>query len=232
MSFWAFVAILAILGVMFGALYISKIADTRQKEEQQKRKHIRDLRNDLLDIDEIINTLFIYDRNPELISTLSRKMMSLIQEGLKLLPGDEQLLRDLTDIQQIESRVEALLAEPQDPEIPTSDRQIYILKKHFIKTIRFVRELQSVGEINELEASQHKSRLMKNALLLEVKAYRNHGEDARQRGEISSAANYLKHAKELLINSDLTFADKTDQIKAVSREISGLYVTLPDHPEK
>ncbi len=27
MSFWAFVGILAILGVMFGALYLSKLAD-------------------------------------------------------------------------------------------------------------------------------------------------------------------------------------------------------------
>ena len=231
MSFWAFVGILVILGIMFGALYLSKLADRQQQIEQQKRKQIRTMRNDLVDIDELINTLLIYDRDTDLLVILAKRMKKSIEDGLILLPNNEDLLADMSDLERTFTSIQSFIDAPQEPEVPNSDRQIFLIKKHFARAVRLIREMQITGDITELEAGQHRTRLMKNALLLEVKAYRKHGENAKERGEISSAANYLKHAKELLVGSDLKFAEKTDHIKSVSRAISALYVTMPNHDE-
>ncbi len=189
------------------------------------------MRNDLVDIDELINTLFIYDKNPDLLEILAKKMKKSIEEGLILLPNNEDLVNDMSDLERIFEKIQGLNETPVDPEIPNSDRQIFLIRKHFARAIRFIKELQMTGEITELEAGTHRVRLMRNALLLEVKAYRKHGDDAKQRGEISSAANYLKHAKELLVSSDLKFPEKTDEIKSVSRAISALYMTIPEHEQ-
>jgi hypothetical protein len=234
MSFWAFIAILAILGVMLGSLYLSKLATDREIQEIEKKKKIRTLRNDLIDIDEILNTLLVYDRDTNLLFTLSKRMQSLIQQGLNLLPSDENLATDLSDLEKINQQIQALSNEPIEPEIPVSDRQIFLMKKHFSRTIRLIKELHTEGLIDELHASNHRARLIRNSLLLEVKAYRSQGDDAREKGETSSAANFYKHAKELLVNSDVKFPEKMDHIKQISRKISGLYITIkqPDSDDK
>lgn len=228
MTFWAFIGILVILGVMFGALYVSKIASNRQEEENEKRRKIRTMRNDLVDTDELINTLIVYDRDPELLTIIADKMEQIIQEGLSLLPNNEELQGDLNALNKTRERIEQLRATPEEPENPGTDRQITLIKKNFSRTIKLLKVIQASGHISELETGQHRTRLIQNSLLLEVRAYQSQGKEAHARGEISTAANFLKHAKELLVNSEIKFKEKTDKIKEVSREISGLYVTHPD----
>lgn len=232
MSFWAFIAILVILGIMFGALYLSKMATIREEAELEKKKRIRSMRNDLIDIDELIHTLLVYDRNPELLSAFALKMEKVINEGLQLLPGNEDLLRDLADLEKTNQQINALREQAKDPETPSSDRQIFLIKKNFSKTIKLLKELQANGEVTELEAGNHRARLVRSSLLLEVDAYRKQGNDAKARGETSSAANFFKHAKELLVNTDIKFTDKTQHIKNISRDISNLYVSEPSTEDK
>jgi hypothetical protein len=74
---------------------------------------------------------------------------------------------------------------------------------------------------------------MKNTLLLEVTAYRKQGDEAQEKGETSAAANFYKHAKELIVSSEIKFPEKMDQIKQISRKISGLYITIkPENAEE
>ena len=129
MSFWAFIAVLAILGVMLGSLYLSKLAANRENQEIEKKKKIRILRNDLIDIDEILNTLLVYDRNTDLLTLLVNRMKSLIDQGLHLLPNNEELARDLADLEKIKQTIQGLIDQPREPETPVSDRQIFLMKK-------------------------------------------------------------------------------------------------------
>jgi len=231
MSFWGFVGILLILGVMTGALYISKLAINREIEEQNRRKKIQEIRNELIDVDELVHTLMVYDRNVDLLDALQRRILKDINEGLRLIPDNEALRNDYADLQRLSSQINVLREAPKAPETPSSDRQIFLLKRHFARAVKLIREMQSHGDIDELSGNNHRARLMRNALILEVDAYRKQGEEAKLKGEVSSAANFYKHAKELLVDSEHKFADKTERLQEVSREISGLYVTLTDQNE-
>jgi len=232
MSFWGFVGILLILGVMGGALYMSKYATQKEDEIQQRKQKIRNLRNNLIDIDDLMHTLLIYDRNAELLQLFARQMEVIISDGRNLIPDDEDLKNDALDLEKINAQINALAITPEEPEIPASDRQIFLIKKQFIKAIKLIKQLHIEGIVDELTGRNHRARLQRNALVLEVQAYKKQAIEARDKGDTSSAANFYKHAKELLVNSEIQFADKTDQIQQVSRDISSLYVTPTESPKQ
>ena len=231
MTFWGILSMLALIGVILGSLFVTKLSLKYQEDESKKKQRARELRTELVDVDEIVNTLMIYDRNLELIEVLLRYMTDRIQAGLKLLPNSEELLQELKDVDQLNARAQSLLKEPARPETPSSDRQIFLVKKHFARAIKFIRELQAEGYFDDMASSDHRARLTQNALLLEVEAYQVQGEGAQASGDVSSAANFYKHAKEMLVNSELRFPEKSDYIKEISRKISGLYVTMPNNDE-
>lgn len=228
MSFWGFIGILAILAVMAISLYVSKIAADRQQKDIEFKQKARNLHRKVLDIDEMINTLLIYDRDIGLLTVFKNEMLETTSEGLKLVSQSEILRSDMLNIRTIEQKIEALANNPKPPAIPGSDQQIHLMKKHFYLAVKLLKELQNTGKISSAQGRENTSRLNQNSLILEVKAYRNQGIKARDLGEISNAANFFKYAKELLVQSEQTFEDKTELIKQVSRDISGLYVTLPD----
>ncbi|MEJ2075553.1 MAG: hypothetical protein P8X79_19060 [Reinekea sp.] len=200
----------------------------QQEREQTKKHRVRELHSELVDLDEIVNTLLIYDLDVELINSMLRYMNDKVQIGLKILPDSEELLLELKDIDRLFAKSQALLNEPKAPGIPSSDRQIFIVKRHFVRSMKLIKQLQGEGYFDDMASSDHRSRLIRKALLVEVDAYQLQGDNAYKSGEISSAANFYKHAKELLIGSDLRFPEKTQYIKNLSKKISGLYETLPD----
>jgi len=230
MIFFDFVVILAIIGIMFGGIYVSKSAANREEAVQMRRRKIRELRNELVDIDELLHTLLVYDRNTDLLDSLHNRMLTDLNQGLSLMPGSEDLNEDLQALEAIKEQIEQLKASPMDPEVPKSDRQISLLKRHFSRAVKFIRVITSQGHMDQGACDIHRNRLLSNSILLEVSAYRQQGQDAKERGEINSAASFYKHAKELLVNTELKFDDRLALIKTVSLEISGLYMTHKDNP--
>jgi len=230
MSFFDFVVILAIIGVMLGALSVSKSATNREQAAQMRRKKIRDLRNELVDIDELLHTLLVYDRNTDLLDSLHDRMLTDLNQGLRLLPDSEDLIEDLQALDTLKAQIEQLKVTPLAPEVPKSDRQIFLLKRHFSRATKFIRDMTAQGDMDQQACEIHRNRLQTSSVMLEVSAYRRQGHDAKERGEIASAANFYKHAKEVLTNTELKFDDRLPLIKTVSREISGLYLTHKDDP--
>lgn len=213
------------------ALYLSKLATNRELEIQELKRQARTIHRKFLDLDELANILLVYDRNTDLLNAITKEMVNVADQGLKIKPDSEELRSDRLSIRSTEQKIQLLASSPAEPEIPASDQQIYLLKKHFIRAQKLVKELHSTGKIPTDQADDHATRLSQNALLLEVKAYRQQGSQAQAQGETSNAANFFKYAKELLVKSELTFESKTEQIKQVSREISSLYISLPEESE-
>lgn len=228
MSIWALVGILIFVLVIFGALYVSKLAVKREMEEQNKKRQVRNLRVDLSELEEIISTLLVFDRNPELLNSLLNEMEERIQQGFSIMSESKELDDEQNSLAKLRQSVDELENNAQ-PEVPTSDRQIHLMKSHFSRAIRKIREMQASSIVNEADASEHRQRLIKNTLLLEVKAYKRNGDEAKKQNELSTAANYYKYAKELLIGNELKFHEKTEMIKTISKSISSLYVSDHDH---
>ncbi|MFQ3283189.1 hypothetical protein, partial [Reinekea sp.] len=62
----------------------------------------------------------------------------------------------------------------------------------------------------------------------EFNAYVRQAEEAKALNNLGMAANFYKHAKDILHKSDVDIPNKNNEIKRISKEISGLYVTHAD----
>lgn len=228
MTFWGYIGSLAIVAIMLGALYTAKVAIAREEAVQADKKRIRELRTQLIDLDEVLRTLLIFDKNIELLIHLTNESKSIIERASALGHQQDVLKADEIDLNQVMLQMEALKQTPSEPDTPKTDRQILIIKKHFHRTQKMIKRLQMSGKIDEINARNHIKRLQKNSIMSEVDAYCLQAEEAKLVGEINVAANFYKHAKELLTGSNTLFPEKSDHIHRITRLIKELYETVPE----
>lgn len=223
MSIFGILAIVILIALIFGGLYISRWATLQQMEQQELRSRIRQRRVRLGEIEELFQTLLIYDRNTHLLETLQLMLVHEAQTLIDMAPQETATQRDFDYYQGLSERIAELGDLTNNPEIPLSDRQINLVKRHFGRTVKLLRMMTGRGEISELESVEHIQRLRRNSLMLEVEAYKQQGLQAKRNADYSSAASYFKHAKDLLAHTELNLDDKNQQIRTISRMISSLY---------
>lgn len=223
MSVFAILTMCLLIGLILGGLYISRLATQKQIEQQELRALLRQRRARLGEIEELFQTLLIYDRNPSLLNALHRVLLNEAEALAEMVPNDATSERDLTYYQELAKSVRQLGDLTDNPEIPISDRQINLIKRHFARTMKLIRLMAARGEMNEFEAPEHIKRLIRNTLMLEVEAYKHQGLTAKHNADYSSAASYFKHAKDLLTHTEILMDDKNQHIRTISRMISGLY---------
>ncbi|WP_411746999.1 hypothetical protein, partial [Reinekea sp.] len=166
MSFWGFIALLLLTCIMVGALYMAKKATNKELELQKRRNRIREIRSELADIDELLQTLLLYDRDVNLLYNLVNRMEKDISEGLTLIPNSPDLLEEKESLLKIRPKIIALTEEPLEPEIPGTDRQIFLVKRHFSQTLKLIRDFYQKGDIDEISFNQHRNRLLLNSIML------------------------------------------------------------------
>ncbi|GGX53451.1 hypothetical protein [Saccharospirillum salsuginis] len=223
MSWLAILILILLLGLIIGGLYISRMATVKQMEAQELKARLRQRRARLSEVEELFSTLMIYDRNPELLGALKDRLVQEAEVMVDMAPKDPACQRDLEYYQGLANDIDQLGDLQNQPETPTSDRQINIIKRHFGRTMKLIRNVMNRGEMNELSGHEHLARLKRNTLMLEVEAYKLQGQRAKENQDTSTAAAYFKHAKDMLIASDIPFDGKSKQIKTISRMITGLY---------
>jgi hypothetical protein len=211
------------LGLIAGGLYMSRVATAREQEAQALKARLRKLRSQQTQYEELLSTLLVYDRDPDLLHLIQQNLVEESQSLLAMDPGNVDSQHDVTYYQSLAEEIDNLGEKAHQPEIPSSDRQINLMKRHFGRAMKWIRTLNARGLISEAESHDHLNRLMRNSLLLEVEAYKVQGLNARDQNDLSAASSYYKHAKDLLIHSDVQLRDKPQQIKKISQLISGLY---------
>lgn len=223
MSFFAVFASLLLLALIFGGLYVSRLAASREEAARLIKARIRQHKSRQTELEELFTTLCAYDRNPDLLAIIQKLMLKEAELIGRLAPNSAEGLDNLEYYEGLTETIDALGDKANNPDIPGSDRQINIMKRHFARTIKVLRSLADHGDLPELSAHEHIKRLRHNSLILEVDAYKDQGIKAHDNGDLTSAGAYLKHAKDLLLHSDAHFEDKTRHIKEISRMIAGLY---------
>ena len=223
MSFFDILRTLTILAILLGALYASKAAIRKTEAAQFLRQKNRDLHNGLADNDELLHTLMLYDCNTDLLESLHSRMLTDFNQGLRLLPISDDFNGDLEVFETLKLQIEQLKANPITPRVPDSDRQIFLLKKHFIQAINLLGKMKYQGDIDERASDVHRVRLRVNSLMLEVSAFHKQGDEAKAEGNEDSAGRFYKHSKDILSKTDLRFDDRNELLKTLSRKISNLY---------
>ncbi|HET8904456.1 MAG TPA: hypothetical protein VFN16_10715 [Saccharospirillum sp.] len=223
MSIFAILFMLLMVGLIVGGLYLSRIATLKEQEAQAIRTRLRQLRSQQTQYEELFSTLMVYDRDPDLLHLIQQNLVEEAENLLEMDPSNQDSQRDVAYYQSLAEDINALGDKAHHPEIPSSDRQINLMKRHFGRAMKWIRNLNARGLISEVDSHEHLSRLTRNSLILEVEAYKRQGIEARDQQDLSAASSYYKHAKDLLIHSDVQISDKPQQIKKISQLITGLY---------
>lgn len=223
MSWFAIVIFILLVSLIVAGLYISRMATLKQMEQQELKSRLRQIRLRQGELEELYSTLMIYDRNPDLLNTLQGLLQHEAETMLEMAPNDPACQHDLEYYQGLSNDIAQLGDLAHQPETPTSDRQLNIIKRHFGRTIRLIRSQMALGDMGELAGNDHIARLTRNTLLLEVDAYKLQAKRARDNQDLSTAAAYYKHAKDMLLGTDISFDGKSNQVKAISRMIASLY---------
>lgn len=230
MSFFAVIAIILLLALMFGGLYISRMAHQREVEDGERREALRVRRSRQHKVEELFDTLMSYDRNPELLMHLQSMLVEDSHSLAELVPEDKHSQERLQYYQDLERTIDALGDNANQPLTPATDREILLMKRHFNRTAKLLKRRVTEGALSEGEADVHLERLRRRTLELEAEAYKFQAVQARDSGDLAVAAAYYKHAKDMLINSDIHYPEKTEQIRKLSRLIAGLYTSEFDEP--
>lgn len=223
MSIFAILFIVLMLGLIVGGLYISRVATLREQEAQAVKTRLRQLRSQQTQYEELFSTLMVYDRDPDLLHLIQQNLVEEAENLLAIDPANQDSQRDVIYYQSLAEEIGNLGDKAHHPEIPSSDRQINLMKRHFGRAMKWIRTLNARGLLSEVDSHEHLARLTRNSLILEVEAYKRQGLDARDQLDLSAASSFYKHAKDLLIHSDVQISDKPQQIKKISQLISGLY---------
>lgn len=223
MSLFAILFMISMVGLIIGGLYMSRVATQKEQEAQAIKARLRQLRSQQTQYEELFSTLMVYDRDPDLLHLIQQNLLEEAESLLAIDPSNQDSQRDVAYYQSLADDISSLGEKAHQPEIPSSDRQINLMKRHFGRAMKWVRALNGRGLISEMECHEYLARLTRNSLMLEVEAYKRQGLEARDQHDLSAASSFYKHAKDLLIHSDIHLNDKPQQIKKISQLISGLY---------
>ncbi|WP_428240930.1 hypothetical protein [Gynuella sp.] len=225
---WLTLLVFTLFLLMVFGLWISKKAAIREQQERELKAKLRKLKQLANDTEDIINVLKHYDGDPALMAIICEYFLSEHEQRAALAPHDRNITSDL---ERARLMCEELNAGTIEAEAPTNDRQIAELKRYAVKTYKLLRYMRHHHVISDHDMMAHTHRLRKKVLTLEVEAYLNQGEKSHKEEDHISAANYYKHAKDLLLSSDISYDGKTQEIKRISKLISGIFASEEDKKE-
>lgn len=210
---------------------MSNQASKKQQQKVQDKARIRKLKQLAVDVEEVLGTLRHYKTDPELLKLVCNYLIGETERRIQIDSENAEALADMERVRAIYADLENL-KDGKGGVIPANDRQIAIMKRHFIKTMKLVKHMSAKSTINEMEAQEHIRTLRHLMLRLEVDAYMSQAEKARLNEDNMTAGNLFKHAKEILVASEVGYDGKTEEIKNISKKIASLYTTVDSLKDK
>ncbi|BCE01225.1 hypothetical protein [Marinicellulosiphila megalodicopiae] len=206
--------------LLVSGLWFSKQILHREELAKKARSKARTVKQQITDIEDICTTLNMYDANVSLLTTIYSHIISLMQKVISLENTQENHIL----LEHYENKKNKLAETlPIKVGVPENDHQISILKRHTGKAITYLKGFIAQGLLNEYEGSEHITRLRRLKVQSEVDAFLLQGNKCEQKYDKITAASYYKHAKELLLSTDVNFDNQTEQIKSISKKISKIF---------
>lgn len=226
---FAFLMILFFTALMIGAVWLSRVAADKHRQEVELKQRARTIKQRLDEIASISQSLLQYDGDRALLDAITDFRIQQVKKRLEFLEGEDSE-GELSTARAFKDNLPELI-EQRDSELPDNDSDINHMKRQLFKAIKLIKLMQSQGYMMDNEVSEHVRRLKVITLKTEVNAYIQQGRQYVDNDERTTAATYFKHAKEMLVASELSFPDRARMIKRISKMIMGLYSTQEDEEE-
>lgn len=216
-----------LLVLVVGGIVIAKIAT--QEEEQQNAK-LSTARAYHLRLQEMIETLGVireYCGRQAIAIAIVDEMQYVVAlwQHLEMEEESENITFWQQRLEQLREEIGASedVLETSPLHAPDSERETAKLRKHVGRTLRMISKLAEQGGITGAQANEYKAFLRTLMLRCEVQSFIRIGDNHEAMGDRLKAAAYYKHAKEILISSELEFDGKTDKVKEIAKMVSGVY---------
>tara|TARA_B100001245_G_scaffold124329_1_gene91685 strand:+ start:53664 stop:54440 length:777 start_codon:yes stop_codon:yes gene_type:complete len=103
------------------------------------------------------------------------------------------------------------------------EQEIRYLRRQFSTVLKMLVPMVRSREISQNALHEYRSYLKTTLLRREVDTYILQGDNAAEKDNIATAANYYKAAKKRLIEFDVQFAEKSEMIKSVTDKAASLF---------
>lgn len=228
---WFFILTVILVSIMVVAVWLGRRATERQRQEMELRQRARLMRQRLEEIDDISSALFKYDGDRALLESVTDFRIRQIEKRNAMLGTvDQEAQAELEAAETFRNSLPDAL-ENRKRALPEEEHEINYMKKLIFKGIKLIKLMQTQGQISAIEVKDHVQRLRERMVKAEVNAYIQHGRALLKEEDRVNAAAYFKHAKEILVATDIRFPERTAMIKRISKMIWGVYSTQEDEEE-
>lgn len=229
MSVFPLLLILLFAALMLGGIGLARYSSVKQQEDLERRQRARALKQRIDEVAEISGVLLRYDGNPALMQAVTEFRIREIKRRLEYLQEADSD-GELQTAQAFLENLPETLSERR-PLLPTTDHDINHMKRYLFKAIKLVKLIQANGYVLEADMDTHARRLRILVLKTEVNAYVQQARQLLKEEDRISAASHFKHAKEILVASNISFPERSSMIKRISKMIWGIYSTQQDDDE-
>lgn len=203
--------------VMFGLVLLGR----RQQIELKQRAQARAIKQALEDLLEALEFLIKVDNRKDIQFSVLERIEQLVDNYHAALPKKDQMnMRYELDSenyrQQIEHKKAGHWALKSDREIRFARRQVSLVLKS-------LKAMVSQKLVSHAAMSEYHRHLRITLLEKEVETYTAQGDEAASHHDVLTARNYYRAAKKLLIEFDIKYPKKNEQIRQLSQRAAALY---------
>lgn len=229
MSGIAFVAALALLlGLIIAGIVWWRRHEQSVKEQLLQAQVLRRGADDLLDA---LEFLILVDNYTELQERLLDRVTYLYKRYREHLPPTKEAAT--VDVFDPEPYRQPIRAETSKRDQFRGNRELRMAQRHVNVLLKALIAMHKRREISEAQLVEYSRYLRLEQLQREVQTYADQGDEAAERGDVVTATNYYKGAKKLLIEFELSFPEKNDQIRDFTQRSLDLYEKFyPPAPEE
>lgn len=209
------IATVLLVAMGLTASYVAK----RQNQERQRKTQIKKWRVKVNEIYDTLKELALFDDNAmtwHLISDYTNDLIKKIEDAGLNDGFCDSIREDLNQLTQTAgtSKIRTVVA---------SDIELKNAKRAFNMAAKVIKSCAKQAKIGSQEAIELRRQLQLRVLTLEVNTYLALGEDRVANNDTMSASGYFKHAKNLLINTNLKFKGKSEKIREIGDRMRALF---------
>lgn len=216
-------ALILTIAVPISVVMIAVVYAARKQQDDLYRHNqailVRQKANDLL---ESIEFLYQIEEGDDLHECLLNRAAQLHQKAAELEPDIEERDRQVTFFNR-HQWLEAVDCHEEYRQFLRNDSELRIARQHISRLLKVLSSMKKTKKISGDIYQAYRIRLRVRLLELQVNTYKQQGEEAKQREDISSASTYYKAAKKKLMEFDLPYDRKNDLIREMNELSSRLF---------
>ncbi|MFT7410726.1 MAG: hypothetical protein ACI9EX_001326 [Oleispira sp.] len=201
-------------------LAIAVFLNKQQQKKLRQKSQTRAIKEFIAELAEALEFLVKVDDHKEIQELVFARIKDLNSRYVGFLPKKLRTGASAVDLDGLQKK---LLAGGGEKRILKSDREIRYAKKQFSKILRSFGPMIKNKTVSEATILGFRRYLRISILEMEVDSFSAQGDVAAQRGDVTTASGYYKVARKILMDFNMQYPEKNQQIKELAKKTASLF---------